>query len=67
MALRSGAMTAAQFAAATTPDALAAALAKTQLPGRVAAPGTPLPTPALLGQLFRVKGLQSTGAAAKVI
>ncbi|BDA51604.1 hypothetical protein COCOBI_19-1600 [Coccomyxa sp. Obi] len=39
-ALRSGAMTPAQFAAATTPDALAAALAKTQLPGRVAAPGT---------------------------
>lgn len=39
VALRSGAMTSAQFAAATTPDALAAALAKTQLPGRVAAPG----------------------------
>ncbi|CAL8465797.1 g5333 [Coccomyxa elongata] len=40
VALRLGAMMPAQFAAATTPDALAAALAKTQLPGQVAAPGT---------------------------
>lgn len=43
LALRSGAMTLADFASATSSDAMAAALAKTALPGRMVAPGQPQP------------------------
>ena len=41
LALRSGAMTLADFASATSSDAMAAALAKTALPGRMVSPGQP--------------------------
>ena len=37
--LRSGVMTPAQFAALTSPGALGASLASTQLPGKMAGPG----------------------------
>ena len=43
LALRSGAMTLADFASATSSDAMAAALAKTALPGRIVSPGQPQP------------------------
>ena len=43
LALRSGAMTLADFASATSSDAMAAALARTALPGRMVSPGQPQP------------------------
>ena len=41
LALRSGAMTLADFATATSSDAMAAALTKAVLPGRMVSPGQP--------------------------
>ena len=45
LALRTGSMTPQQFAQATSSNAMAAALAKTQLPGKMVSPGMPTHLP----------------------
>lgn len=65
LALRSGTLTPAQFATLTSPAAMAANLATTQLPGKLAAQGAllqPLPSHAETTAVFTALNISSEAA-----